>query len=146
MRLLMEDREAVRAERTATLATLQHLAQIAVNPNEGNEPGHDAEQGRSKLRDFQNTNPPVFSKSEQPLDADDWIRTMENDLRVAHVGDNEKTNYVTHYLAGSARAWWETTRALLPQNEVVTWETFKGRFLKRYVPAGLISIMREKFL
>ena len=68
MRLLMEDREAVRAERTATLATLQHLAQIAVNPNEGNEPGHDAEQGRSKLRDFQNTNPPVFSKSEQPLD------------------------------------------------------------------------------
>ena len=52
MRLLMEDREAVHAERTATLATLQHLAQIAVNPNDGNEPGHDAEQGRSKLRDF----------------------------------------------------------------------------------------------
>ena len=117
MRLLMEDREAVRAERTATL---QHLAQIAVNPNEGNDPGNDAGQGRSKLRDFQNTNPPVFSKSEQPLDADDWIRTMENNLRVAHVGDNEKTDYVTHYLAESARAWWETIRALLPQNEVVT--------------------------
>ena len=35
---------------------------------------------------------------------------------------------------------------MLPQNEVVTWETFKGRFLKRYAPAGLINIMREKFL
>ena len=106
MRLLMEDREAVRAERTVTLATLQHLAQIAVNPNEGNDHGNDEGQGRSKLRDFQNTNPPVFSKSEQPLDADDWIHTMENNLRVAHVSDNEKTDYVNHYLAGSARAWW----------------------------------------
>ena len=120
MRLLMEDREAVRVERTATLATLQHLTQIVVNPNEGNDPGNNAEQGHSKLRDFENTNPPVFSKSEQRLDADDWIHTLENDLRVTHVGDNEKTDYVTHYLAGSARAWWETTRALLPQNEVVT--------------------------
>ena len=71
---------------------------------------------------------------------------MENNFRVAHVGDNEKTDYVTHYLAGSARAWWETVRALLPQNEVVAWEAFKGKFLKRYVPIGLISIMREKFL
>ena len=71
---------------------------------------------------------------------------MDNNLRVAHVGDNEKTDYVTHYLAGSARAWWETTRALLPQNEVVAWDAFKGKFLKSYVLVGLISIMREKFL
>ena len=66
---------------------------------------------------------------------------MENNLRVTHVGDNEKTDYVTHYLARSARAWWKTTRALLPQNEVVAWNAFKAKFLKRYVPAGLISIM-----
>ena len=35
---------------------------------------------------------------------------------------------------------------LLPQNEVVTWDAFKAKFLKHYVPSGLISIMREKFL
>ena len=28
----------------------------------------------------------------------------------------------------------------------MAWDAFKGKFLKRYVPAGLISIMREKFL
>ena len=64
MHLLMEDREAACKERTATLATLQHLAQIAVNPNDGNDNGNEEGQGRSKLRDFQNTNPPVFPKSE----------------------------------------------------------------------------------
>ena len=73
MCLLMEDREAARTKRTATLETLQHLAQIAVNPNDGNDNGNKEGQGCSKLRDFQNTNPPVFSKSEQPLDADDSI-------------------------------------------------------------------------
>ena len=71
MCLLMEDREVARTERNATLATLQHLAQIAVNPNDGNGNENEEGQGCSKLRDFQNTNPPVFSKSEQPLDADD---------------------------------------------------------------------------
>jgi hypothetical protein len=31
VRLMLEDREAARAERQANLATLQHLAQIATN-------------------------------------------------------------------------------------------------------------------
>ena len=64
IRLLMEDRMAARTEQNTTLTTLQHLAQIAINPNDGN--GKEEGEGRSKLRDFQNTNPPVFSKSEQP--------------------------------------------------------------------------------
>jgi hypothetical protein len=42
------------------------------------------------LKNFQNTNPPVFSKTEEPLDADDWLQTMENNLEVAGVEDNEK--------------------------------------------------------
>ena len=77
---------------------------------------------------------------------DDSIRTMEDNLRAAHGGDYEKTDYMTHYLAGSDRAWWETDRALLPQIEVVTWDAYKDKFLKRYVSSGLVSIMREKFL
>ena len=42
--LMMEDREAVQAERTTTLATLQHLAQIGENNN-----GNGA---RSKLKEI----------------------------------------------------------------------------------------------
>ena len=138
LRLLMEDREAARTERSGNLATLQHLAQIAVNQNGG----QGNEEPRSKLRDFQNTNPPVFSKSEVPLDADGWIRNIENNLRVAQVGENEKVVYATHYLSGSVRAWGEAIRALLPPEEVVAWPAFKTKFLKRYVPSGLVSIMR----
>jgi hypothetical protein len=151
LRLIMEDREAARAERQANLATLQQLTQMAMNHNNGNGNGHGEGENnghgdhRSKLRSFQNTNPLVFTKSEEPLDADDWLRTMENNLAVAEVGENEKVLYTTHYLAGAARAWWDSTRAMQAQGYVMPWEEFKGKFSKAHVPLGLVKRMRDEF-
>jgi hypothetical protein len=112
LRLMLEDREAARAERQANLATLQHLMQIATNNN--NNGGNGDEEPRTKLRDFHNSNPPTFTKSTEPLDADDWLRTIENKLEYVGVGENEKVLYATHFLAGAAGAWWENIRAIKP--------------------------------
>src|SRR4051812_41214241 len=76
LQLLVSDREAERDEHQANLATLHQIAQMAHN-NQGN--GHHDNSG-SKLKNFQNTNPPMFSKTEEPLDADDCLQTMENNL------------------------------------------------------------------
>src|SRR4051812_45042632 len=97
LQMLVSDREA---ERQANLATLQQIAQLAHN-NQGhrNQDNHG-----SKLKNFENTNPLVFTKSEEPLDADDWLQTMENNLEVAGVEANEKVMFATHYLVGDARA------------------------------------------
>jgi hypothetical protein len=105
LRLMLEDREAARAERQANLATLQHLAQIATNNNNNNNGGNGNEEPQNKLRDFQNSNPPTFTKSTEPLDADHWLQTIENKLEYAGVGANEKVLYATHFLAGAAGAW-----------------------------------------
>ena len=73
LQMLVSDHEAERAERQANLATLQQIAQMANNNHvHGNQDHHG-----SKLKNFQNTNPPMFTKSEEPLDADDWLQTME---------------------------------------------------------------------
>jgi hypothetical protein len=40
LRLIMEDREAARAERQANLATLQRITQMAMNRNNGNGNGN----------------------------------------------------------------------------------------------------------
>ena len=101
LQTLVADREEGMAERQANLATLQQIAQMATN-NQGH--GNNDHPG-SKLKNFQNTNPPVFSKTEAPLDADDWLQTMENNLEVARVEEAEKVLFATHYLAGPARAW-----------------------------------------
>jgi hypothetical protein len=144
MRLMLEDREAARAEHQANLATLQHLTQIATNHN--NRGGNDDDEPRSKLRDFQNSNPPTFTKSTEPLDTDDWLCTIENKLEYAGVGENEKVLYATHFLAGVAGAWWENVRAMQPEGQVMTWDAFKAKFRKAHIPTGLIKIMRNKFL
>jgi hypothetical protein len=62
LQTLMTDQETDKAERQANIAALQNL----VNQGHGN---HD--HPGSKLKNFQNTNPPVFSKTEEPLDTDD---------------------------------------------------------------------------
>ncbi|KAK1613367.1 hypothetical protein QYE76_037040 [Lolium multiflorum] len=135
LQTLLQDRETERAERQANIAALQNLA----HQGHGN---HD--HPGSKLKNFQNTNPPVFSKTEEPLDADDWLQTMENNLEVAGVEANEKVLFATHYLAGPARAWWTSTRAM-NGGQVMTWAEFKLKFSKYHVPPGLIKKMRDEF-
>ncbi|XP_051197332.1 uncharacterized protein [Lolium perenne] len=146
LRLMMEDREAARAERQANLATLQHLAQIATGNANNNNGGDGNADPRSKLKDFQSTNPPVFSKCTEPLDADDWLRTIENNLEVAGVGDNEKVLFATHYLSGPAHAWWENVKAIQAEGHVINWEEFKTKFRKTHIPSGLIKLMKDKFM
>src|SRR3954467_15887772 len=100
LQMLVSDREDERAKRQANLATLQHIAQMANNnQGHGNQDNHG-----SKLKNFQNTNPPVFTKSEEHLDADDWLQTKENNLEVEGMESNKKVLFATHYLAEDARA------------------------------------------
>ena len=141
LQAMMEDRQADRADRQATIATLQQIAQAATNNNQG--PGNQENHG-SRLKNFQNTNPPMFSKTEEPLDADDWLQTMENNLEVAGVEPAEKVLFATHYLSGSARAWWIGTRAA-HGGQPMTWEDFKTRFSRAHVPPGFFKRMRDEF-
>ncbi|KAK1698749.1 hypothetical protein QYE76_015446 [Lolium multiflorum] len=86
----------------------------------------------------------MFSKTEEPLDADDWLQTIENNLEVAGVEAAEKVLFATHYLSGPARAWWTSARAM-NAGQMMTWEDFKLKFSKYHVPQGLIKKMRDVF-
>jgi hypothetical protein len=78
LQMMVADREVERAERQANLAILQQIAQNNQGHGNHDHPG-------SKLNNFQNTNPPMFSKTEEPRDADDWLQSMENNLEVVGV-------------------------------------------------------------
>src|SRR3954467_3733123 len=136
LQMLTSDREAERAQRKANTATLQQIGQLAHNnQGHGNQDNHG-----SKLKNFQNTNPPIFTKSEEPLDADDWLQTMDNNLEVAGVEANEKVLFATHYIAGDARAWWNSVCAMTG-GQMMTWDEFKLKFSRTHVPPGLIKRM-----
>ena len=63
--------------RNNDLIEILRSVQAMVGQN-GNQNGH-----YSKLSDFQRTNPPSFSQVVDPLDADDWLRTIERKLEIA---------------------------------------------------------------
>ncbi|KAK1652120.1 hypothetical protein QYE76_069925 [Lolium multiflorum] len=134
LQTLMADRETDRAERQANIAALQQLANNNFVHGNHDHPG-------SKLKNFQNTNPPVFSKTEEPLDADDWLQTMENNLEVAGVEANEKVLFATHYLAGPARAWWTSTHAM-NGGQVILWGNISGSSSVAPCAPGLIKKTR----
>jgi len=69
---------------------------------------------------------------------------MENNLEVAGVDENEKVLFATHYLAGDARAWWNSIRNM-NHGQVMTWEAFKVKFSRTHVPQGLVNRMRDEF-
>ena len=117
----------------------------ATQANQGGHATGGQGEPRSRLSDFQNTNPPVFSQTKEPLDAEDWLRTIENNLVVAAVGNNEKVMYATHYLAGTARNWWEGVRARLPVGQGLTWAEFAEAFKKAHIPSALIKRMKDEF-
>src|SRR6185369_13909397 len=145
------ERQAAREERQAHLAALQQLTANFQNNNNNNNNNNNGGNGngdgnqRSILGDFQKTNPPTYSKGLHPLEADDWLRTLDNNLEVAVVGENEKVLYATHYLAGPARAWWETTKALQQAGHVINWAEFKEKFRKKHIPSGLIERKKDEF-
>ena len=115
------------------LIEILRSVQAIVGQN-GNQNGH-----HSKLSDFQRTNPPNFSQVVDPLDADDWLRTMEKKLEIARTEGNDKVPFATNYLEGATAIWWENTKAMWPIDEEVTWEKFKDKFRKYHIPTGVMK-------
>ena len=51
--------------------------------------------------------PPVFSHAADPLEAEDWLKTVQKMLTIAQCDDREKVLYASGQLQGTASAWWD---------------------------------------
>ena len=64
--------------------------------------------------DFTDTRPPVFSKAEEPLEADDWLRTIEQKFELIHCTEVQKPRFAAQQLRGATGAWWANLVAVQP--------------------------------
>jgi hypothetical protein len=55
-----------------------------------------------KLGEFQRTKPPAFSHSVEPMDADDWLKSIEKKLQVVQCNNREMVSFASHQLEGPA--------------------------------------------
>jgi hypothetical protein len=63
---------------------------------------------RDKQAEFMRGHPPIFVHSADPMDAEDWLRTVERELHTAQCNDREKVLYGPRQLRGAAQSWWES--------------------------------------
>src|SRR5207247_5998039 len=79
------------------------------------------------------THPPIFSKVEDPLEADSWLRLMEAKFELLTCTEEQKTVFATHQLRGPAASWWETYLTTQPVRYRVPWTELKTAFKTNHV-------------
>jgi hypothetical protein len=99
-------------------------------------------------QEFLSTQPPLFTKAEDPLDADVWLRVVESKfpLLTGDCPDDTKARFTAQQLRGPARTWWDHFRAMLPAGHEVSWEELKTAFRGHHIPAGILDRKLNKFL
>jgi hypothetical protein len=88
--------------------------------------------------------PPTFSKAEDPLEAEAWIKAIEEKFSafVLPCSEENKANFAALQLRGEALMWWDFKS--MQRGCAVTWDDFKQAFKSHHVPKGLMDRkMRE---
>ena len=95
------------------------------------------------LGNFIKAQPPVFVESQEPIDVDDWLRTIERKFVALHVHDRDRVNFATYQLEGAAGVWWEGFLALQAPGHEVTWKELCNAFCAAYTPKAVMDIKRK---
>ena len=96
--------------------------------------------------DFTETRPPVFTKADEPLEADDWLRTMEQKFSLIHCTEIQKPRFASQQLRGPASAWYANLVAAQPDGHQMTWAEFRESFRAHYIPVGVMKMKLDQFL
>jgi hypothetical protein len=99
-------------------------------------------------QEFFSTQPPLFTKAEDPLDADVWLGVVESKFSLLMGACPDATNacFAAQRLRGPARTLWDHFLAVLPTDHVVTWEEFKTAFRGHHIPVGILDCKLNEFL
>jgi hypothetical protein len=89
--------------------------------------------------------PPTFSKAEDALEAEAWIKAIEAKFSafVTPCSEKNKANFAALQLRGEALMWWDHFKTM-HQGHAINWDEFKQAFKGHHIPKGLMdSKMRE---
>jgi hypothetical protein len=125
---------------------VQAIGQTLAAIQQQQQPPPQPQMPEDKRAEFMRGHPLVFAHSSDPMDAEDWLRTVERELHTAQCDDREKFLYGPRLLRGAAQSWWESYLATHANHDAITWEEFRDNFHQYHVPAGLMIVKKEEFL
>jgi hypothetical protein len=90
--------------------------------------------------------PPTYSHSVDPLDADDWLKTINKKLNITQCNDREKVLYASGRLEGATADWWDAYTVAHAAADTITWQEFQEAFHTHHIPSGMIKLKQKEFL
>jgi hypothetical protein len=76
----------------------------------------------NSFKDFMDTKPPIFQEAEEPLQADEWLSSIEQRFSLIRLTEGMKASYAGHQLQGPVGVWWNHHRTTFPTNIEVVWD------------------------
>jgi hypothetical protein len=89
---------------------------------------------RDRLGEFQRTKPPTFSQATKPMDANDWLKSVEKKLQVVQCNNHEKVLLASHQLSGPTADWWDAYVEAHEEPESINGPEFRAAFRAHHVP------------
>jgi hypothetical protein len=100
----------------------------------------------SRIADFNRLQPPKFGGSDNPIEADDWIREIEMKLEVVHADDRDKVLLAVQQLRGPALAWWQSYREMNEDANTMLWDRSVKVFKEHHIPRSVMKLKLEEFM
>ena len=97
--------------------------------NVDHHPDLRAESLPRKIEMFIRLKSPTFSYSQDPMDADDWLRVIETKQDLTDWTDEECVALAVHQLKGTARSLWDSYCTLTPTQRASLGRSFLGHFV-----------------
>jgi hypothetical protein len=123
---------------------LQTMQQTMVNMQDA-QPQALPPPPRDMLEDFQRTKPPTFSHVVEPMDADDWLKSVEKKLQVVQYNNCEKMLLASHQLSSPVVDWWDAYVEAHDEPDSINWPEFRAIFCAYHVPQVVIKLKKKEF-
>jgi hypothetical protein len=81
----------------------------------------------------------------EPMDADDWLKSVENKLQVIQCNNCENVLLASHHLSGPATDWWDAYLEAHEELKSINWPEFRAAFRAHHVPQGVIKLNKKEF-
>ncbi|KAL5575284.1 hypothetical protein UlMin_016983 [Ulmus minor] len=89
--------------------------------------------------------PPLFEGTTNPLEAEDWLSTMETILDFMELRDEEKITCAVFVLRKEARYWWDAVKSRRVV-QAMSWADFVYEFNKKFFNPTALSAQQMEFL
>ncbi|XP_073121890.1 uncharacterized protein [Henckelia pumila] len=116
--------------------TLQGMGNTNGNGNGNPPPPPPAQNGvKFHYESLRKNRTEKFKGDSDPEVGQNWMKKMEDKLRLLKVPEALKVDATIPFLEDKARKWWEAVSPAMLVAGPITWQQFRTAFLKKYFPA-----------